>query len=135
MRIEFPLGETETEFGPLVDPTIILPVKTLKGYRPFEFVLDSGADFTMVPRVMATRVGVDLAGAPELLVRGIEGSGVAADMASISVRIGEQDVELPCLFYSHKNAPYLLGRMGFFSRFNITFDNRGKRIVLEEIDS
>ncbi len=132
MCIEFPLGESETEFGPLVDPTIVLPVKTLKGYRPFEFILDSGADYTMVPRHMAAKVGVDLAAARKLRIKGIEGSGVAAGMAQMTVRIGPHDVELPCLFSFGERVPFLLGRMGFFSRFNVTFDNRRRKIVLEE---
>ena len=95
MRIEFPLGEVETAFGPLVDPAIVLPVKTLRGHRPFRFILDSGADFTMVPQAMAARIGADLDAAPELVVKGIEGSGVRASMARISVRVGGHRLELP----------------------------------------
>ena len=32
------------------------------------------------------------------------------------------------------STPHLIGRMGFFSRFNVAFDNRRKRVVLETIE-
>ena len=96
--------------GPVAHPTIILPVRTAAGYEEWRFVLDSGADFTLVP-----------------------GSGVSAQLAEITLRIGDVEFGVPCLFSSNENTPYLLGRMGLFSRFNITFDNRRRKIVLEEI--
>ena len=68
-----------------------------------------------------------------MTARGIEGSGVPAQLAEITLRIGDVEFAVPCLFSSNEDCPYLLGRMGFFSRFNITFDNRRKKIVLEEI--
>ncbi len=133
MCTEFPLDEIETDFGLLVDPTIVLLVRTVEGYRPFEFILDSGADFTMVPRRMAERIGVDLAAARKHRVEGIEGLVVAVEVGHITVQIGGREVELPCLFHPRKGAPFLLGRAGLFSRFNITLDNRGKKIVLEPL--
>ena len=119
--------------GPVAHPTIILPVRTAAGYEEWRFVLDSGADFTLVPRSAAELLGVDLSGARKMTARGIEGSGVSAQLAEITLRIGDVEFGVPCLFSSNENTPYLLGRMGLFSRFNITFDNRRRKIVLEEI--
>ena len=135
MSFEFPLPEIETELGLQPVPTITLPVKTPKGYVLFHFLLDSGASFTMLPLPLADVLGVDLAGAREMVVRGIEGPGVSVRLAEITLRIGEVELTIPCLFSSKEDAPLLLGRMGFFSHFNITFDNRRKRIVLEPIDA
>ena len=133
MSIEFPLGVLQTALGPVADPTIMLPVKTSAGYEEWRFLLDSGADFTMVPRSAAELLGVDLSAVRKTTARGIEGSGVPAQLAEITLRIGDVELTVPCLFSSNENTPYLLGRMGLFSRFNITFDNRRKKIVLEEI--
>ena len=135
MCSEFPLPEIETEFGRQPIPTITLSVKTPSGYRLFDFLIDSGASFTMLPLPFAEVLGVDLGGAREMVVRGIEGSGVSARLAEITLRVGDTDVTVPCLFSSNEDTPSLIGRMGFFSRFNITFDYRRKKIVLEPIDA
>jgi predicted aspartyl protease len=135
MSFEFPVGESATEYGPLSDPTIRLPAKTPEGYILLHFIVDSGASFAMLPWTMARVLGVDLAGAREMVARGIEGHGVAARVGKITVMIGDVELTVPCLFSSNEECPYLLGRMGLFSRYNITFDNRRKRIVLERIAS
>ena len=64
MLIEFPQREIKTELGVLLDPTLELPVKTPGGYRRFRFLLDSGADFTMMPRSAARQLGLTLKGKP-----------------------------------------------------------------------
>lgn len=133
MSFEFPLHEIETEFGQLPVPTIALPVKTPDGHTLFHFLIDTGASFTMLPRSQAEVLGVDLSGARKVTARGIGASGVPAQLAEITLRIGDVELTIPCFFSSREDSPFLLGRMGFFSRFNITFDNRRRKIVLEEI--
>lgn len=133
MRIEFPLHEIETQFGSLLDPTIELPVKTPRGFRLFSFIVDSGADFTMMPRSVSEQLGINLEAARELKVAGVEGTLISAWLSEIELNIGDSLLRLPCLFSSKEDTPYLLGRMGFFHRFNVTFDNRGKKIILESI--
>ncbi len=133
MSIEFSLGEIETEHGRLIDPTVELPVRAAGGYTLFEFLVDSGADYSMLPRRFAELLGVDLSDVPETAVTGVGSSDVATQLGEMTLRVGDTDVTVPCLFSSNENTPYLLGRMGFFSRFNITFDNRRKRTVLESI--
>ncbi len=133
MSSEFPLRERDTEFGRLPVPKIALPVKTPNGYRLLRFLIDTGASFTMLPRPYAEVLGVDLSGARKMTARGIGASGVPAQLAEITLRIGDVELTIPCFFSSREDSPLLLGRMGFFSRFNITFDNRRKKIVLEEI--
>ena len=73
MRFEFPVRETRTRFGPLIDPTIVLPVRTARGLKPFRFVIDPGSDFSMMPLSEAERLGVDLRGADQVRVAGIDG--------------------------------------------------------------
>jgi hypothetical protein len=133
MSSEFPLPEIETEFGRQPVPKIVLPVRTPRGHELLEFLIDSGASFTMLPRPYAEVLGVDLGGAREIVARGIGGTGVSARLSEITLTVGNTELTIPCLFSSREDNPLLLGRMGFFSRFNVTFDNRRKKIVLEEI--
>lgn len=131
MRIEFPLREIKTEFGPLLDPTIELQVKTTVGYRRFRFFLDTGADFSMMPNSAAELLGLNLDEAQEREVTGIEGSKVSVRLGSITLKMGVMEATIPCLFSSIESMPFLLGRMGIFDRFNIVFDNQRKRVILE----
>ena len=110
-------------------------VMTARGLKPFRFVMDPGADFSMMPLSQAERLGLDLRSADQVRVAGIDGVFQDALVGDIALRIGQLEVQIPCLFSSNPSTPYLIGRMGFFSRFNVTFDNGRKRIVLESIGS
>ena len=134
MRFEFSLREKRTQFGRVSDPKIDLPVKTPAGCRVFRFLVDTGSDFSMLPLTVADELGADVESAPEIAVRGIGRSAVKGQLAEITLMIGDSQVQVPCIFSHEEGTPFLLGRMGFFQRFNITFDNRRKKIVLEEIE-
>lgn len=102
---------------------------------PYRFLLDTGADVSMVSVSMAEDLGIDLARCPADACSGIEGRPVRVYHASIAVRIGHVGLSLPCLISQTDMTPFLLGRAGLFARFSITFDTRWRRIVLTEIRS
>lgn len=133
MRFEFPTGEVQTEFGPLPVPALTLPVKTPTGHSDVRFLLDSGADITMLSRGAGEYLGIFPQGAPTKNVSGIEGRSIPAWVGEITVRIGNADHTIPCLFTENEKTPFLLGRIGLFQKFNVTFDNRQKKIILESI--
>ena len=131
MRIEFPFREISTPWGPLPVPTIELPVKSPRGFHEIRFVVDSGADFSMMPRSAAKDIGANLDEASSLTITGIEGSDVSALLGRITLKVAQVELTIPCLFSPVENTPYVLGRMGFFHRFAVTFDAHKKVIVLE----
>ncbi len=133
MPIEFPLSEKRTRFGLLPDPKITLNVRTRGGYFPYRFLLDTGADVSMVPFSMAEDLGLDVSRCPRDQCSGIEGRPVLVYRTAMVVRIGDVDLTLRCLISESDSTPFLLGRADFFSRFNITFDNHRKTISLTEI--
>ena len=133
MRFEFPVREVQTQFGPLIQPILECLVGTPHGFTPFRFFLDTGADITMLSPSAAEFTGLNLEGAPKIRVEGIEGTGVMASLAEITLKLGDMEFPIPCLVSPNENTPYLLGRAGIFDRFNITFDNRDSKIVLESI--
>lgn len=133
MPIEFPLAEIPTPFGLLLNPTLTLVVKSRRGDFLFRFLVDSGADVSMMPRSAADTLGVDLAGCRRMEAGGIEGGGVPGWGDQIRLQVGDLEISIPCFFSSREDTPYLLGRAGFFQHFNVTFDNRRKMIVLDPI--
>ena len=128
MSIEFPYRYKESLFGRLPDPLITISVNTLSGWRPFDFLVDSGADVTMVPKSMAEWVRIDLKKLPRLRSYGVEGRGIQVHQGSLKIRISKNELTIPCLFSSQEKTPLLLGRAGLFNHFTIAFDNRSKSI-------
>jgi hypothetical protein len=128
VSIEFPYRYKESPFGRLPDPLATIFVCTWYGWRPFDFLVDSGADVTMVPKSLAEWVGVDLKKLPRLRSYGVEGKGVQAHHGSLRIRVSKDEFTIPCLFSSQERTPLLLGRAGLFNRFTIVFDNKLKSI-------
>ncbi|MBI3318471.1 MAG: retroviral-like aspartic protease family protein [Candidatus Omnitrophica bacterium] len=96
-----------------------------------QFILDTGADFTMLPHHMAELVGVNLKRSPAGRSLGIEGGhGIKTWLDRIDLTIGSYPVRLRCLFSANERTPYLLGRADLFSAFSITFDTRRRKIRL-----
>ena len=129
--IEFPLLEKITAFGSIPDALIPATLHTKLGPLRLQFILDTGADFAMLPHHMAELIGIDLAKVPSSRSLGIEGGrGIKTWLDWIHLKIGSYPVHLRCLFSENEETPYLLGWADFFSAFSITFDNRRRKIRL-----
>lgn len=88
MAVEFPLGTKVISLGRVVDPVVPLLLRTRHGYLPFDFLVDTGADCSMIPAVIAeTELGIDLARCPQDVFFGIEGGGVRVFRGWISLKI------------------------------------------------
>jgi predicted aspartyl protease len=133
VSIEYPLTEETTLYGPLLTPHISLEVSTVYGLRPFRFLLDTGAEFTVVPESLAESAGVDLSRCAKEYSLGIEGRPLPARVGSITIRLGSEVFPLRCHFLKAEHTPYLLGRMDLFTRFNIHFQNDQRRISFSRI--
>lgn len=64
---------------------------------------------------------------------GIEGEGISVRISKIDIKIGNTKLQIQCLFSPNETTPFILGRLGIFSRFNILFDNKHKQIKLTKI--
>lgn len=114
-----------------VVPKITIPVKTKFGYRKEVFLLDTGADITMLP--CGAR---ELFGGPfeesNRLVYGIEGIGISIFKSKIGMKICEKEIDVRCVFSQRDNIPFILGRLDILDRFNIHFYNN--KVCFEERD-
>lgn len=126
--IEFPFSEKRTRHGLLPDPRIPVFVQTRHGYLAYRFLLDTGADFSMVPFSMAEDLGIDVTRCPTDQCSGIEGRPLFVYHAGIGIRIGDVDLPLRCLISESDTTPFLLGRADLFTHFTITFDYHHKTI-------
>lgn len=103
------------------------------GFESFLFLLDTGADFTMLPSSFAHRAGLTLGRLPTRQVYGIEEKGLVVRVGSLLLRIGSVSFKAVALFSPVDTSPLILGRQGFFDSFNIRFDNRRRVIHLTPI--
>lgn len=133
MSIEFPLDKKLTTLGEVSDPVIIVDVLTKEGFLPFEFILDTGADCTVLPKHMAELTGIDLSFCKQDRTYGLKNEPLNVYIGNITIRISRYKFPIRCLFTEDDSTSLLLGRMDIFSRFNITFDNKNKKIKLVKI--
>ena len=129
MSVDFPIGTKVISLGRVINPVVPILVKTRSGYAPFDFLIDTGADCSMLPASIAeTELGMSLARAPQETFFGIEGSGLRVYRGSVSLKIGPYPLRVRCVFSPHEHSPLILGRMDVFRHFTIAFDNRFHRI-------
>ncbi len=133
MSIEFPLLKKHTSLGEVSFPKIPVSVKTIKGFQAFPFLLDAGADFTMLPASMQKLLSIEGAALTPITVYGIERQGVPCLAAKIHLRIAHVEFDARCVISSSDQTPFILGRMDFFPKFNIVFDNKNEKIILTPI--
>lgn len=133
--MEFPILEKKTNLSSLPDVKIPLHLCTKAGYQTVLFLLDTGADFTMLPKHIAEWLGIDLTTLPQDRSFGIEGGkGVTVWVGKIQVKICRHELKIRCLFSNNEACPYILGRADIFSHFNLLFDNAKNKIILTKIN-
>ena len=112
-------------------PGLVVEVRLDSGkYQSFEFILDSGADCTVVPHYMATMTGNHLSPIPDAHMTGVAGISMPVYKGNLSLRIQQTEFNVRCLFTESDNTPFLIGRVDFFTTFKILFDGDKCSIVL-----
>lgn len=119
-----------------------IPVSLWGVGQRFEFIalLDSGADVSVIPKDVAELLGLDLSGKREE-ARGIGGK-VQTVQTRINLELGKPHEKytfnsMPIkviLEDGNMEIPILLGRLGFFDRFTITFNQKEEKIILKKND-
>jgi len=129
MPVDFPIGWKTISLGRVANPVIPLLVRTRRGYVSFDFLIDTGADCSMIPASIAqAELGVVLARCPQETFFGIEGHGIRVFRGSLALKIGPHPVRVRCVFSSREHTPLILGRLDLFRHFSLTFDNRRRLI-------
>jgi predicted aspartyl protease len=133
VSIVFPLGSKPVGGDVLWTPYVPVALKGSGAWVTVTFLLDTGADCTVVPRGVAEELGIDLASCPPVVMQGIECGTVDARRAVLEARIGEVPFRMTCLVSASDETPYLLGRLDLFDRFSIEIDNSARVLRLKPI--
>lgn len=118
----------------------LIPVTFMNGEASFETaaLLDSGADICAMNQEMAEVLGLDLSGKRELCY-GVTGSAEAVlTKVTITIERGHErypmTIPIKVLLTDNMKIP-LLGQLGFFDEFKITFDKRANKVTLKKMVS
>lgn len=95
-----------------------------RSWQPITMIVDSGADYTLLPKFLATSLGVNLLKDCRIITtQGVGGhSKVYLLKKKIEVRIGEYERKIPVGFLNSDSVPPLLGRQEFFETFKVLFN-------------
>lgn len=120
--------------GKVFYPYIPVFLPTVAGWKDFDFIVDTGADFTTVPHRMGQVLGTDLKKCKQSQVGGIGGAVVKTWETEIEIKIKNYPVKIRCSIAQDDETPFLLGRIDLLdTRFSWHFDSRAKKIIFELI--
>jgi predicted aspartyl protease len=115
---------------------ILVAVKVNGSRRPAAFILDTGAQSTVLRPEFAKTVGITPpSSAPRVDIMGIEGKRTSVPLVRVrSIQVGDvvvEDLQIP-LYNVLPEVPNLAGLLGadFLHHFKFTVDRQGKRLSL-----
>ncbi len=126
MSISFPFrDESSVLFGAIKRPVarVFFHHREERIWQPVRMIVDTGADYTMLPQFLAGLLGVRL----REHCRPIETVGVGGKSTvyflrdHLNVRIGEYTRAIPVGFLPSDSIPPLLGRHEFLETFRVVF--------------
>lgn len=93
-------------------------------------IIDSGATISALPKSDAQIFGIEAENGIPIAVAGIEGQPIDGWRHEIQVKLGDENIHIPCLFLNTDDAPRVLGREGIFDRFTVVFEETQRRAGL-----
>lgn len=129
MSISFPFKEEASSiFGKVHRPIaeVYFKHKSRNLWRHITMIVDTGADYTLLPYFLADPLGVNLITDCRLInTQGVGGSSkVYLFKRKIKLRLGEYTKEVPVGFLANDYIPPLLGRQEFLESFRVIFEKR-----------
>lgn len=127
MAISFPYKkEKSSQFGITHRPVaeVYFKHKKEETWRHITMLIDTGADYTLLPHFLALPLGINLVKDCRLIsTQGVGGkSKVYLLKGEIRVKVGDFERKIPLGFLANDFIPPLLGRQGFFETFKVTFE-------------
>ena len=128
MRIIFPYIRKGTQWYPAIDITL----RGGKDEITIKALIDSGASFSIFRPEIAGEIGREVEKGKAIYLEGI-GGRILGYLHRVPVVVDKQSFICKLIFSREFNVSFnLLGRDNFFSKFKITFDEKGKKIILEK---
>ncbi len=132
MKKSFDFTRVNTIGGEVFRPILAASVEYEGRKRPFNFVVDSGADFTLLSRDCAVELGMSFDG----FRRDVHGICGQAPSFQKKVRLttsGFEEKPFDATVYACRELKHnLLGRDNFFHQYLVGFDGRERKLYLDD---
>ena len=127
MVLKFPFKKEQSSIlGTIYRPIarIIFWSKREKNWLAVRMIVDTGADYTLLPRFMAERLGVNLEKDCKVFnTYGIGGGERVYFLPKIKVKLGDWKRMIPIGFLERNEIPPLMGRHLFLETFETLFSS------------
>lgn len=121
------------DFGEVFEPIVKISLHyPSEGYLEHEFLLDSGALVSSLPREEAKKMGFSLAKLTRSTFGGFGGTTSFAYKAEVKIKLGDQEVKIPVVFTEAGGTKSILGRSGFFEKYSIYFNSKREMIEIRK---
>lgn len=125
--LRFPFDKSSSEiFGYVYRPIAKVDFwsRKINGWVKVIMIVDTGADYSLLPRFYAMDLGIDLKKECKAhWTGGIGGREKVHLFREAKVRLGKWKRTIPVGFLDCDDIPPLLGRQGFLETFEVTFSN------------
>lgn len=136
MFLKFPFEYAEIEdFGKLFYPIVKLDLKTIYGYREFDFLVDTGADITTVPSHILPALGIKKESLKMSETLGVGGIKVKTREFKLPIKFGSLKllINATAVEVVRNSMPLLLGRKDVFeNKFSLEIDSKQKVTIIKE---
>lgn len=136
MFFVFPFVYAEVEgLGTLFYPFVRASLKTTYGWQEFDFLVDTGADVTTLPKAMLPVLGLNSQLLKKQTTQGVGGVWVETFEFVAPFRIGsiEFPIHASITNTEEESLPFLLGRKDIFEkRFSLRIDSKRKVTILKK---
>ena len=133
-RLSFPFQKEKSSlFGTVYRPVAQVQFWSLKRnlWDTIALIVDSGADYTLLPRYFSGFLGIDLKRDCERHpTSGIGGTEEIFLFRKMPIRIGKWEAKIPIGFLNHDDVPPLLGRQDCLEKIGVVLRKRRTIFIL-----
>ena len=136
MSLIFPFVYAEVEsLGQLFYPFVRVSIKTIYDWQDFDFLVDTGADVTTLPKTILPVIGINEKSLKRQETQGVGGIWVETFEITLPVRIDSDEflIHASVTNTEKEGLPFLLGRKDILEkRFSLMIDSKRKVTILKK---
>jgi len=134
--LEFKYRRIPSEiFGSIYRPyiTVMLQKKDKSGWRKARMIVDTGADYSILPRSYAVYLGIDLtADCIAQSTHGVGGMETVYIYKGLVLKVGDFERKVPVGFLDRDDIPALFGRHECLETFRTVLDKRSLELLAKK---
>jgi hypothetical protein len=119
-------------YGKVFEPNMPLPIATPSGFKSIEFLVDSGAVVSTIPKGISRKVfDGELENLERTVLRGFGGSSTFGYVGVMKAKFGDKIINIPVVFSESNSTRPILGRKGFLEDVTTIFNDNGEYLCIK----